>query len=235
MTLIALLSASGCVVQNTIIEDDVQTLRGAVDHVNIELHAGDLVVEIGDQGGAEISRRWEFTGEPPALYTELHNGVLTIETDCRPGQFICQIDHVIRLPAAAGITVETGSGDVWVMDMRDVEAKTGSGDVQIDAASGDLVVGTGSGDVSIIHSTSTVALISTGSGDVDADLVIAPDLARVDTGSGDVLLEVPSGAYDIRTDTGSGDVTLVDVTDAAASDRRLDINTGSGDIRVQGR
>lgn len=155
----------------------------------------------------------------------------------------------IELDGATGdIVLDTGSGDVSVRDVGegDLVVDTGSGDVSGRAfAVASLNVDTGSGDVSLEDVRATEVTVDTGSGDVDAGFASNIEDLRVDTGSGDVALTLPAawtGAVELET--ASGDIHSDFEVSAEEMDEdhlhgrvgegggRLEVDTGSGDIRL---
>lgn len=129
----------------------------------------------------------------------------------------------VHAPAGSRLELRAGSGDVRVRGRAgDTAAKTGSGDVQLDTVDGDAHVTTGSGQVDAGEVTGRTRA-KTGSGDLSLATLGGP--AEVKVGSGTVRLGGVRG--DLRARAGSGDVTIAD-----AESGRLDLTTGSGDLRV---
>jgi lia operon protein LiaG len=133
--------------------------------------------------------------------------------------FVSNVDGDLRVDvAAANVTADHTKGPL-VID-------TGSGDVRLNGADGDVSLDTGSGSVTAADVRGGTTRFNTGSGDVTADR-IAADALKIDTGSGDVTA---SGvrARDVSIDTGSGGVRLDLLTDIAS----LYVDTGSGDVTI---
>ena len=143
------------------------------------------------------------------------------------------------------IALDTGSGDVTGRALRgEVAVETGSGDVRLDRVDGRLAVSTGSGDVEAGEVAGPSA-VETGSGDVALRLRTAARTS-VGTGSGDVTLRLPRAGFDVAL---SGGPVRIDRaldfdgrTDRrSASGRvngggpRIEVSTGSGDIRLRAR
>ncbi len=146
------------------------------------------------------------------------------------------------------LIVDTGSGNVKVTDVAGtaISIDTGSGDVDATNVSApELNVDTGSGSVTLSQVTAKSVSIDTGSGDVQLDLVGAVEKLDVDTGSGSVTVRVPASlSAQLAVETGSGDIeTDFPVTVRRTGDDtlegtigtgagRIDIDTGSGDVRL---
>ena len=144
------------------------------------------------------------------------------------------------------IAIETGSGDVVGRALRgEVVVESGSGDVQIDRVDGRLSVETGSGDVEVGEVTGPIA-IDTGSGDVSLALRTA-ERGSVSTGSGDVSVGIARHAgFDVALSGGGIRIDRgLDFSGRnarrSASGRingggpRLEVSTGSGDVRLNAR
>jgi len=129
----------------------------------------------------------------------------------------------VRAPAGSRPTLRAGSGDVTVHGRAgDTAARTGSGDVRLDRVDGDIEVSTGSGRVDAGEVTGRTRA-KTGSGDLSLAALGGPSEVRA--GSGTVRLG--GVRADLHARAGSGDVTIAD-----AESGRLDLTTGSGDLRV---
>jgi hypothetical protein len=151
------------------------------------------------------------------------------------------------------LNIDTGSGRVEADDVEgdEILIDTGSGRVTLERAKGrSVTVDTGSGSVSASEIDADDTLIDTGSGSVTLDLVrMGNGRHVVDTGSGGVTVYLPSDAScRIIADTGSGGIEL-DIPNATLSrmsrdhielsvgggDGRLEIDTGSGSIKIRTR
>ena len=139
-----------------------------------------------------------------------------------------------------------GSGDLQLTNVHGaIRANTGSGDVSIEHAGGDIIANTGSGDINLRDIVGDLR-IKAGSGDVTVDgNPAANSYWEFHTSSGSVTLRVPSNAsfrFYAHSSSGSIDTGLpmtieerpkhelrAHVGDGKA---RIDVNTASGDIRV---
>ncbi len=151
------------------------------------------------------------------------------------------------------LNIDTGSGRVEASDVEgdDILIDTGSGSVTLEQAKGRSVkVDTGSGRIEASQIDADESVIDTGSGSVTLDLVrMGTGKHVVDTGSGSVTVYLPQDAScRISADTGSGGIEL-DVPNAmltrmsrdhvelsvGGGDGHLEIDTGSGSIRIRTR
>ena len=152
-----------------------------------------------------------------------------------------RLDVLVTLPEHSDVAVRTGSADVTLTGtVSTAQLKSGSGDLEVDAADGPLVLETGSGDVRVEQARAELKaksgsgdilvvdaggalVVSTGSGDVQLWTTRAP--AVVKTGSGD--LKVGEAGTDLSFSTGSGDLVVKTVQRG-----RLTAKGASGDVHV---
>lgn len=151
--------------------------------------------------------------------------------------------------ADGDVSIDTGSGNVEVRSVRGsaLSIDTGSGDVSVsNAEARDIEVDTGSGGVTLLALRTGRVGVDTGSGDVTVETAAGSASIEVDTGSGDVTVSVPSDyAGDVRLETNSGrmatelPITLLRRSDDEIAGRigdggsaRIEVDTGSGDIRI---
>jgi hypothetical protein len=129
----------------------------------------------------------------------------------------------VRAPAGSRVTLHTGSGEITVTGRSGTaRADAGSGDITLDRVGGDLNLTTGSGGASV-RAVSGRTSAKTGSGTLVLDALDGP--AEVQSGSGSVRLGTIRA--DLSARASSGDVTI-DNAEAG----RLDLTTGSGDVRI---
>jgi len=259
---LALVLVSGCVVNGnfkykaTRVEVETVDLAG-IEAVEFNLGSEDVVIKTAETRQAEftiektvraVEKKYaeDLLDEAEMLF-ERHGDKLVVKRKKDKSMGVSgvtkgrvSIDIEVGLPAALGLEINTGSGDVEVADREGMlTINTGSGDVETGAAASGLNVCTGSGDMAIDAARYDVQL-SAGSGDISVGGLGGK--ARIGTGSGDVRVRkvtgdvvLSTGSGDIRIDrsvgalsagTGSGDVDLLHHTGGA------DINTASGDVML---
>lgn len=129
----------------------------------------------------------------------------------------------VRAPAGSRLTVHSGSGAITVTGRAgDSTARTGAGDIRLDAVDGDAELTAGSGTV---HAGAIRGRTRARSGSGDVSLAALNGPGDVKAGSGTV--RVGEVRADLLARTGSGNLQI---SDAEAG--RLDLTTGSGDLRV---
>ncbi len=136
------------------------------------------------------------------------------------------IDYEITLPRNSDIDASTGSGDIESQDVgAGVKAGSGSGSVRIRGAHGAATLHTGSGDIELEEAGSGAISARTGSGSIRLRNIDGSLEAH--TGSGDIEA-TGHITGDSSVDTGSGSVRL----GIGNEGYTLDAHTGSGSIRT---
>lgn len=213
-----------------------QQSLGALDSLALETGSGDVDVRTGDgPARLELVEHRGVFGGPDVEVRRGDDGRVTVRSDCPWFAFgSCGVDVAVVVPAATAVTLSTGSGDVTAAGLRDVlDIETGSGQIDIDGASGPSVtLDTGSGSLSARSLDAQRVRAETGSGEVELVADSAPDDLVADTGSGDVLLTLPDVGFAFAIETGSGEESIGVRQDPAAP-RRVTVDTGSGDVTVR--
>lgn len=119
------------------------------------------------------------------------------------------------------VSVEAGSGDVFVDNCGRTRVKTGSGDVRLHGLSKANAT-TGSGDISVSTCAGDLD-VNTASGDIEIDRISAD--ARAQTASGDVVVDDVESSANVRTSSG-------EIIVRRASEGSVGVTTVSGGITV---
>lgn len=180
-----------------------------------------------------------FNYSKVVLYVpETFSGDFTLKTVSGDVRFFANYKDVL-------LDVKTTSGDIITNDLKQIQAKTTSGQVttsnvlldsKIVTTSGDIKVGsvngltiqTTSGDIEA-SSINDYLSMSSVSGDIDIDSISISKNSNIKTVSGDVKIDKANSIY-VETNTVSGDVSI-DKNDRK-SDIVLKVKTTSGDIEV---
>ena len=231
----------------------VVSLDGDVTRLVLEVDSGDVRVVARQREGVRLEREETWSIERPSVSEEVVGDELRVRADCNAVLSWCDVSYVLEVPAGTTVLARTGSGSFEAERTGEVQADTGSGDVQLTSVTGDadvrsgsgevvvddvrgrsVVARTGSGDITVTRSRLERFSGRTGSGDVEVGLRTAPREVLARTGSGDVEVELPStdDAYAVAVRTGSGDQDVGVRTDPG-SDRVVDVETGSGDASVR--
>ena len=99
---------------------------------------------------------------------------------------------------------------------------------------GTLSIDTGTGDLLVRDADVSELVATSGSGSVNLAMLSVPDRITVDTGAGDLWVAVPFGTYRIDARTGAGQVSISGLTADEEATSVLDLETGRGDIVVEG-
>jgi DUF4097 and DUF4098 domain-containing protein YvlB len=136
---------------------------------------------------------------------------------------------VVRVPAASRLAVTTVSADIEVQDVTGAQRlQTVSADIRTEAAAEDVECKSVSGDVAVNGSgKKALVTITTVSGDAMA-LKVAGEV-NANTVSGNLTLGLGETTRS-RLRSTSGDLTMASVL---AADGRLDIESISGDVRLE--
>jgi DUF4097 and DUF4098 domain-containing protein YvlB len=135
------------------------------------------------------------------------------------------IDYTIETPRATDLNASSGSGNLDIADISGhVAASTGSGDIGARHIAGDAKLETGSGTIRAIG-VNGGSHLSTGSGDIHLEQTAAGDV-HAGTGSGSIDITGMNGG--LTAGTGSG---RIHVGGTPAGNWKLE--TGSGDVRLK--
>ncbi|MFF3856811.1 DUF4097 domain-containing protein [Micromonospora sp. NPDC002575] len=226
--------------------DDVESTR--ITRVTVLPGSGDVtVVGSGPAGQVRIKRVLRYHGDQPGARYEIRGDELVLDSDCGDR---CSISYEVTAPEGVAVSGETGSGNVVLSRVGEVDVRLGSGNLELTRATGPVRAETDSGNVEVddVRGPATLRAGSgdvtgsrlggqvdaeTDSGDVTVELA-APASVRAHTANGDVQLVVPAGRYRVRSDVGSGEAELGIVPDPGAS-LLLDVAAGSGNVTVTAR
>ena len=135
------------------------------------------------------------------------------------------IDYTIETPRATDLNATSGSGNLDIADISGrVVGETGSGDIRAEHLPADSKLETGSGNIhaNVVNGGSR---LETGSGDIRLEQTAAGDV-HASTGSGNIEITGLNGG--LKAGTGSG---WIHVSGTPAGEWKLE--TGSGDVRLQ--
>lgn len=214
--------------------DRTLTVTGPVD-LQVLTHSGDITVRSGASGtvsirgvihvgsswltGAHDSEVAELKQNPP-----IHQSGNSIRIEYVELHNV-SVDYEITVPTETTLEAKTGSGDQDVEGLKgDTNLQSGSGDMRLSQLTGTMHFNTGSGNVRAQHLSGPISS-HTGSGDLEFDETGTGD-ADLETGSGNIHLKGLIGGLHARA--GSGDITI----DGELKDK-WKIETGSGNVRLR--
>jgi hypothetical protein len=217
------------------------TVSGPLE-LEVTSGSGNIYVRTGPDGEVQVHGRVRVSGGPWASLSgrsaedrirEIERNPPIVQTGNRieigprrgtDGWNGISVSYEIVVPANARVEARSGSGDLEVADVTGpVEVSTGSGDINLGRIKDDVTARTGSGDIELEGAAS--ARTSTGSGSVIARAVRGDLDAR--SGSGDIIAE-QHGKGSVEVSTGSGNIELTGATGP------LHVRASSGDITLEG-
>ena len=200
LTAVLALAAASCSTSATAEQEFSETPTA----VTITSGTGGVSVTAADSG-ATVAAEISASGEEPAWSATLVGTELVIDDGCGD-RTDCEVDFVITVAGTADVTIDSADGGIAVVDMNST--------------------------VTIGGSARTVSLNGI-TGPISVDLE-SGDLLAVTSGSGDVTAQVPDGDYDIDASTGSGEVD-VKVGDVDGVGSSIVMRTESGDVTIYKR
>ncbi|MFZ0663677.1 MAG: DUF4097 family beta strand repeat-containing protein [Acidobacteriaceae bacterium] len=137
------------------------------------------------------------------------------------------IDYVVTAPRGTNVEANSGSGDLNISNLgAPLKAGTGSGSIEANDLTGDVTLNAGSGNIHAMMNGAHYVKAETGSGNLHLQGVTGGLYAE--TGSGDIEVSgQPGDGW--KLETGSGSVTLNTGSSARFT---LDASTGSGSVQT---
>jgi CubicO group peptidase (beta-lactamase class C family) len=188
--------------------EEVETIRptAGVTAVDIDLTAGAVSLDVGEQLLVEVERRsGPFSGNP-SVTSEVVDGVLQVTGNCpRLGIGRCATDVSVTLPRAAAVEVATGAGAIeGSVANGPLRATTAAGSVALTVTEDvdDLAVSTGAGNIDLIVPDGTYTVTAhTGVGRTRIEVETAADASRTisaQSGAGSVTVRTTPEEHDQR-------------------------------------
>ncbi|PZG14660.1 hypothetical protein C1I95_21270 [Micromonospora craterilacus] len=228
---------------------DYDTTESArITSIRVLPGSGDVVVRAdGGADGVRVKRVVRYQGGQPGPTYEIKGAELVLDTSCGNR---CSVSYEIITGEGVSVQGETGSGNIDLSRVGQVDVKVGSGDIRVASAAGPVRVETNSGNIEV-YDVPTPVVLRAGSGDITATRLGGetdtqtrsgnvtveldrPASARVHASSGDVDLTVPAGAYQVHSRAGSGLIEMGVQHDPSAA-LVIDVGTSSGSITVTSR
>jgi hypothetical protein len=173
-------------------------------------------------GGSADDRVKQIAANPPIQQSgnEVHVG----KTDNNDWLHNISIDYEITTPRGSNVNAGSGSGDLQVSGISGgLKASTGSGSIDANGIGGAVALDTGSGDIKAELNNPSSTKAQTGSGSIRINGVVGG--LKAGTGSGDIEVQ-GQPTSDWKLETGSGSVTLA----VGSAHFSLDASTGSGTV-----
>jgi DUF4097 and DUF4098 domain-containing protein YvlB len=215
--------------------DRTLQVNGSVT-LDVSTGSGDITVKTGGSNqvvvhGTVRSSNWIFGDSNAVQKTESNPPIQQSGNSIRIGYDLpddvkrhVSINYEITVPPDTNLQAHSGSGNIEVNGVRSaVEVQTGSGDIRTRDLGKGLRAQTGSGNIRA-ESVAAPFTGQTGSGDIEADLTGSGDV-DVHTGSGTIRVRGIKGG--VRAKTGSGNI---DADGSVTGPWQL--QTGSGNVRL---
>jgi DUF4097 and DUF4098 domain-containing protein YvlB len=203
---------------------------GPAPSLTIDNFAGSITVSAGESGAIEVIAHKQVGRQRDLERREVNirpqDGGLAIETRRPPGGGRAMVQLEIRTPIDTRLEARTGSGSIEVRGLRGgAQVDTGSGSLVLSDLAGQLKANTGTGSIEV-DGVEGEASVDTGSGSLRLYAIHGGLVARTGTGSVEIA-DVQGG---LEAHTGSG---RIDVQEAIGGPAKLD--TGSGRIEYSGQ
>ncbi|TDQ05315.1 DUF4097 family beta strand repeat-containing protein [Labedaea rhizosphaerae] len=220
-----LLSACGLTLQSHQYEDDAPV---AQQFTKVQVNgADDVRIRVGTS--SSVHRKVHYAENDPGKNTWRVEGSTLVLENCNHAD--CSIDYDLVVPAGTTVTGETGSGDIDVDGVAQLNFQTRSGDAVIRNVHGAVNIAASSGEVTVSDISGAVN-VSASSGDVNVANVTGPVTAKASSGT----VQATGVTGKVQVDADSGDITIgvtsvQDVT-AHSGSGELDITVPNGKYRV---
>lgn len=214
-----------------------QTYERTAARVEVDTKAVDVTVVAGDSDRVVVDRelRWSF-GKPQIR--EVWDGdALRISAECPSAPRLpgCSVRYRIEVPRNAAVDAHTTSGSLSVTGVDgELRLATSSGRLTADGVGGALWASAQSGDIVATGLRSETVDVSSSSGGAALGFAGAPRQVTANVRSGDFEMRVPrtGGPYAVVLSVESG-ARVVDVEQDGAARNRIDVESRSGDVRIQ--
>ncbi len=207
-----------------------------IEHIIVNVDFGDITLHTNRvRDGAEVNTKVDCRTASAHYDVYVEDATLYVEMIAGMDASACDGAVEIIVPAAVSIDARTASGDIEI-DGIDGDAKivTFDGNIALTDIAGDLEVAAVSGDVTGVELQSARNTVTLGAGNAALSFAQTPHLVDVDIIMGNATLTVPHNTYRIDAVTESGLVNLDGVNNLPSADKALSLAIESGDILIAG-
>jgi DUF4097 and DUF4098 domain-containing protein YvlB len=196
-----------------------------VKRIKISTSSGDCEIKKSSGSTVEVELSHSLDQRYFTPIMEQSGDRLDISEEFKGNNFSGTVKWKVSVPDGMRVTFKTGSGDLVVSDVVDIDlnAGTGSGDLEFSSVKGTLDATTGSGNVEM-SKFSGQGSMNTGSGDMN--ISDSDGELNMNCGSGDIRFTQVKA--ELSVNTGSGDIN----GDKLAITGSSRFNTGSGRARL---
>ncbi|MFJ8308053.1 MULTISPECIES: DUF4097 family beta strand repeat-containing protein [unclassified Streptomyces] len=234
----AFLALADAVSETAAYESPGNGRRHAVSAVEVDAGAAQLTVTPGADGEVKMDGRLTWSVKRPKVEEQWVGDTLKVHTRCDGfvDRYVqnCSVELNLTVPAGIHLKVSSGSGEIKVSDLTGpVDVKGGSGGIKLRGLKGTVKARVGSGELEATQLAGPEAVLSAGSGTVNADFTAPPRQVKASAGSGSVSVTVPEpDRYRVVGGKGSGGRSIQKELLDENSDRILDVSSGSGSVTV---
>jgi DUF4097 and DUF4098 domain-containing protein YvlB len=204
---------------------DTSSIAQPISVVQLNAGSGTVQIRTSDAPTTTVEEHREFWLLNTGKAHHVEGDKLVLDGDCG---WKCSADFIVTVPAGTKVSGKSGSGDVDLEGVGDIDLDAASGNVTVTGATGAVTLDIASGDAAVDGAAGAVDL-ETKSGDITAtDLTSATVKAKAASGDIDLTLKKPAA---VTADGRSGDIQVhVPVTDGVKY--RVEADTRSGDTEV---
>jgi hypothetical protein len=216
--------------------DETFTLNPGAAVLEVDVDQGEVLLTAGRDDRLQVRRTIRVAGTAPTLKQRADSNGASLRSRC-PVLAVrgCSIRHEIAVPAGMTIDIAAGTGSVQVRGLvvENLQVDVSSGSAQLEDVSGPVEITSGSGSVAGTRLRTREIVTRVGSGSTSLDFARPPQRVAAVAVSGAVSVRLPAadGPYRVTATSASGDEDVQVPTDPAST-HRIDISSGSGDVRV---
>lgn len=218
-------------------ESQHQTYPRAATRVEVDADAVDVTVVAGEPGRVVVERHLRWSFGKPEVREVWDGGTLRVSAGCRSAPRLpgCAVRYRIEVPVRADVEARTSSGALSVSGIDgDLRLSTTSGHLDVDGLGGSLWARASSGGIRATGLRSPEVDVGSTSGATELAFADDPRQVTASVRSGDFAMRVPAGTgpYAVLLSVKSG-VRSVDVDQSGQAANRIDVESLSGDVRIQ--
>ena len=185
-----------------------------VDAIRVNSGGGQIDVVAGEGRGVRVTEVLRYRAHKPAPAHTLRGAELRFTSGCETVADDCAVNYRIEVPATVAAHADSGGGAIGAT-----------------ALAGSIDVTSGGGKVHGSGITSASFVARTGGGPVEVQFAASPEKVAVESGGGDVTLRLSNEEYAVSASAFGGRSTI-DVPVDNTSRRKINLNSGGGDIIV---
>lgn len=216
---------------------ETKSFKNPIEKLKLNSASGRIVIQ-GKKGADSTIEANKGLWDKNCKLDMQQNGktlVVDVKRTDSSSTYRCEVDFKITLPLEADVEIKSGSSDIDIVEVSGkFEVKLGSGKLNIEKSLvKELEARTGSGDV-VIDGDVENAELRLGSGDVKIKYNKVPTKGELDirSGSGNATIRMPKESkISIDFRAGSGKMTT-EFDNLISAPYSIEMRSGSGDLKV---